>query len=204
MTSNDLALKGTTMDQEPDGELTVLLQEARAGRKDANDQLAKGIYNELRRVAAILLRRERADHTLQPSALVNEALVRLFGGSAIAEAPNRRYLFAAAGQAMRQVLVDHARRRRAAKRGGALTRVPLDEVLGFYEAQRLDILALNEALDRLMALNERQGLVVTLRFFAGLSVLEVAEALEVSVGTVESDWRVARAWLRNQLEEIAE
>ena len=77
-------------------------------------------------------------------------------------------------------------------------------MLGFYEAQRLDILALNEALDRLMALNERQGLVVTLRFFAGLSVLEVAEALEVSVGTVESDWRVARAWLRNQLEEIAE
>lgn len=191
------------MVQEPDGELTILLQEARAGRKDANDRLAKGIYDELRRTAAILLRHERADHSLQPSALVNEALLRLFGGPAVAEAPNRRYLFAAAGHAMRQVLVDHARQRRAAKRGGAMTRVPLDDVLGFYEAQQLDVLALNEAVDGLMALNERQGLVVTLRFFAGLSVPEVAEALEVSITTVESDWRVARAWLRDRLGGIA-
>jgi RNA polymerase sigma-70 factor, ECF subfamily len=192
------------VDHEAVGELTVLLEAARAGRKDAGDQLAREIYHELRRVAALLLRRERPDHSLEPSALVNEALLRLFGGSAIAEAPNRRYLFAAAARAMRQILVDHARRRRAARRGGAYSRVPLDDVLDHYEAQQLDMLALNEAVDELMSLNERQGLVVILRFFAGLSVPEVADALEVSVSTVESDWRIARAWLRDRLEGCGE
>ena len=106
-------------------------------------------------------------------------------------AQDRRYLFAAAAQAMRQVLVDHARRRGAVKRDGGGQRVPLDQVLQFFEDRRLDIVALHEALDRLMALDERQGLVVSLRFFVGLSVAEVADVLDVSVGTVEGDWRIA-------------
>jgi RNA polymerase sigma factor (TIGR02999 family) len=187
------------MDQEPRGELTALLDAARAGAPDAPDRLARAVYGELRRMAGDLMRREKVDHTLQPSALVNEALVKLFEGAALAAAPNRRYLFAAAAQAMRQVLIDHARKRHAAKRQGRRGRVPLDAVLAYFEDQRLDVLALDEALDRLMAMSERQGLVVALRFFAGLSVAEVAETLDVSVATVEGDWRAARAWLRGQL-----
>ncbi len=100
---------------------------------------------------------------------------------------------------MRQVLVDHARRRGAAKRDGGRNRLPLDQVLQFFEDRRLDIVALHEALDHLMTLHERQALVVSLRFFAGLSVAEVAEVLDVSIATVEGDWRIARAWLRGQL-----
>ena len=150
-------------------------------------------------MAGALMQRERPGHTLQPSALVNEAMVRLLEGSALNRSADRGYFFAAAAQAMRQVLVDHARRRRAAKRDGGRRRVPLDQVLQYFDDRRLDVLALHEALDRLMTLDERQGLVVSLRFFAGLSAPEVADVLDVSVGTIEGDWRIARAWLRGQL-----
>src|SRR5262249_44365942 len=134
--------------------------------------------------------------------LVNEAVIRLLNGATFEKAPNRRYLIGAAAQAMRQILVDHARKRKADKRDGKWNRVPLDEALGYLEAERLDIIALNEALDRLRAIHDRQGQVVELRFFAGLSVPEVAGVLDVSVGTVEADWRFARAWLRLQLEGV--
>ena len=134
-----------------------------------------------------------------PAPLVNEAVIRLLDGGVLVKAQDRRYLFSAAAQAMRQVLVDHARTRDAAKRAGGRERVPLDDVLAYFEAQHLDVIALHEAIDRLIALDERQGLVVALRFFAGLSISEVAEALDVSAATVEGDWRVARAWLRGQL-----
>jgi RNA polymerase sigma-70 factor, ECF subfamily len=180
-------------------DLTVLLAEARSGDTDARERLTRAVYGELRQMAGALMRRERPGHTLQPSALVNEAIVRLFEGEALDRAADRRYLFAAAAQAMRQVLVDHARRRDAAKRDGGRNRVPLDQVLQYFDERRLDVLALHEALDRLIALDERQGLVVSLRFFAGLSVPEVADVLDVSVGTIEGDWRIARAWLRGQL-----
>jgi RNA polymerase sigma factor (TIGR02999 family) len=180
-------------------ELSVLLEEARAGREGARDRLVQAIYSELRRTAGGLMRHERPDHTLQPSALVHEALLRLLSGETLADVPNRCYLFAVAAQAMRQVLVDHARRRRAAKREGGRARVPLDEALGALEEQGLDIIALHEALDRLAQAHPRQAHVVTLRFFGGLSVPEVAEALAVSVTTVESDWRFARAWLKGHL-----
>jgi RNA polymerase sigma factor (TIGR02999 family) len=187
------------MDQDQRGELTALIDAARAGESVAREKIARAVYGELRRMAGDLMRRERPDHTLQPSALVNEAMLRLLEGDVLASAPNRRYLFAAAAQAMRQALVDHARKRDAAKRDGGRGRVPLDAVLAHFEERRLDILALNDAIDRLIALSERQGLVVVLRFFAGLSVPEVAESLGVSVATVEGDWRVARAWLSGQL-----
>ena len=184
--------------------LTAILVEARAGDNNARDRLMHAVYGELRQMADVMMRRERPDHTLQPSALVNEALVRLLDGDALARAQDRRYLFAAAAQAMRHVLVDHARRRDAVKRDGGRHRVPLDQVLQFFEDRRLDVVALHEALDRLMTMDERQGLVVSLRFFVGLSVAEVAEVLDVSVGTVEGDWRIARAWLRTQLDgEVA-
>ena len=187
------------MDRVPAGDLTAILDEARAGVPHARDRLVRAIYGELRRMARGLMRRERPGHTLQASALVHEALIRLFDDDALAKAPDRHYLFAAAAQAMRQVLVDHARRRHAAKRGEGHRRVPLDEVLAPFEERHLDVLALHEAIDRLTERHPRQGLVVVLRFFAGLSIAEVAEALDVSTGTVEGDWRIARAWLRGQL-----
>jgi RNA polymerase sigma factor (TIGR02999 family) len=186
------------MDQNQREDLTALINEARTGGKVARDRLFRAIYVEFHRIAVALMGKERQGHTLQPTALVGEAVIRLINGHAIERAPDRRYLFGAANRAMRQALVDHHRKRNT--REGNLKRVPLDEVLAFLEEQNLDIEALDKALDRLAELYERQGLVVALRFFAGLSVAEVAEALDVSVGTVEHDWRFARAWLRDQLE----
>jgi RNA polymerase sigma factor (TIGR02999 family) len=187
------------MEAEGRGDLTAILSEIRAGRPDAQDRLIRAIYDELRRTAGRLMRRERPGHTLQPSALVHEALLRLRDGDALADIPNRRYLFAAAAQAMRQVLVDHARHRRTRKRGGHRVRVPLDQVLASFEEQGLEVIDLHQALDRLAQAHPRQAQVVTLRFFGGLSVPEVAETLEVSDTTIESDWRFARAWLKGQL-----
>ncbi len=192
------------MSKDHEADLTLVLDEARTGSKEAKDRLVQEVYGELRRMADGMMRRERPDHTLQPSALVNEVLIRLFESDALTRATDRRYLFAAAAQAMRQVLVDHARHRNAAKRAGGRDRVPLDDALAYFEEQHLDVVSLNEAIDRLMALNERQGLVVALRFFAGLSVPEVAEVLDVSAGTVEGDWRIARAWLHAQLGEAGQ
>jgi RNA polymerase sigma factor (TIGR02999 family) len=186
------------MDQNHREDLTALINEARTGGKVARDRLFRAIYAEFHRIAVALMGKERQGHTLQPTALVGEAVIRLINGRAIERAPDRRYLFGAANRAMRQALVDHHRKRNT--REGNLMRVPLDEVLAFLEERNLDIEALDKALDRLAQLYERQGLVVALRFFAGLSVAEVAEALDVSVGTVELDWRFARAWLRDQLE----
>jgi RNA polymerase sigma-70 factor, ECF subfamily len=182
-------------------DLTALLVEVRAGRSDAQVRLVSAIYSELRRMAAGLMRRERPDHTLQASALVHEALLRLLSGHALLDAPDRRYLFAAAAQAMRQVLVDHARGRRASKRPGKRNRVPLDGTLAVFDEQGLDVIALHEALQRLALGHPRPAQVVELRFFGGLTMPEVAETLDVSNTTAESDWRFARAWLRGQLGE---
>jgi RNA polymerase sigma factor (TIGR02999 family) len=188
---------------EPD-DLSILLEEVRAGREDARERLVNAIYSELRRIATGLMRGQRPDHTLQASALVHEAVIRLLNGDTLADVPNRRYLFTAAAQAMRQVLVDHARRRQAAKRDGGRVRVPLEAILVAFDEQGLDIIALHESLDNLAQSNPRQAEVVTLRFFAGLTVPEVAEALGVSDTTVESDWRFARAWLRRRLGEMVQ
>jgi RNA polymerase sigma-70 factor, ECF subfamily len=187
------------MDADQRGDLTAILSDIRAGRPDAQDRLVCAIYGELRRVARGLMHQERPGHTLQPSALVHETLLRLLDGDALADVPNRRFLFAAAAQAMRQVLVDHARRRRARKREGQRARVPLDEALSTFEEQGLDVIALHDALDRLAPAHPRPAQVVDLRFFGGLSVPEVAELLGVSDTTVEGDWRFARAWLLRKL-----
>ena len=184
---------------DPRGDLTELLDALGAGRQDARDQLVNLVYDELRRIAGGLMRKERPDHTLQPSALVHEALIRLWDGDTLRKASDRRYFFTSAAGAMRQVLVDYARRRNAAKRGGGWERLPLDDVLDVFEEQDVDVIDLDEALDRLSELDERQGVVVTLHCFAGLTFAEIADLLAVSPGTVKRDFRIARAWLRSQL-----
>jgi len=183
------------------GELTRILDRARAGDSRARGELVDAIYEELRRVAAGMMGRERADHTLSPTAVVHEAVIRLLGEEVFERAEGRGFLFAAAARAMREVLIDHARKRSAARRGGKWRRMPLDRVVDYFEEQGLDVVAVHEALDRLAELNERQAQVMTLRYFGGLTVPEVAAALGVSVVTVERDWRLARAWLGPQLQQ---
>lgn len=183
------------------GELTYILGRARAGDEHAKGELLTLVYEELRHVASHLMRRERIDHTLPPTAVVHEAVMRLLGDAVFDKAVDRNYLFASAARAMREVLIDHARRRSANRRGGGWHRMPLDNLVDYFTEQGLDLEAVHEALDRLAARNERQGQVMTLRYFGGLTVPEVAEALGVSVVTVERDWRLARAWLHEQLQE---
>jgi RNA polymerase sigma factor (TIGR02999 family) len=185
-------------------ELTLILGRARAGDERAKDELISLVYDELRQVAARLMRRERSDHTLPPTAVVHEAVIRLLGDNVFDKAVDRNFLFASAARAMRQVLIDHARRRSADRRGQGRQRVPLDLVVDYFEEQGLEVVAVHEALDRLAEMNERQGQVMTLRYFGGLTVPEVAEALGVSVVTVERDWRLARAWLHGQFREWIE
>jgi RNA polymerase sigma factor (TIGR02999 family) len=187
------------MSPTPPGDVTILLDEIRNGDPGALSLLVERIYAELRRMADELMNRERPDHSLQATALVHEALLRLFGSQVFGEAPNRAYLFGAAARAMQEVLTEHARRRSAAKRGGDRQRVPLDDVLDSLHAQHVNVIELTEAVDRLAVHNPRQAQVVSLRFFVGLAVPEVAEVLGVSVSTVENDWRFARAWLRRKL-----
>jgi RNA polymerase sigma-70 factor (ECF subfamily) len=175
----------------------------------AEDERAKGelialVYDELRRVASRLMRRERSGHTLSATAVVHEAVIRLLRGAAFDEATDRDYLFASAARAMREVLIDHARQRATDRRGGFWHRVPLDLVMDYFEEQGLDVVAVHESLDRLGEWNERQARVMTLRYFGGLTVSEAAKALGVSVVTVERDWRLARAWLRSQVREEEE
>ena len=186
---------------EPVQGLTMILGRARAGDERARGELIALIYDELRRVASRLMRRERPDHTLSPTAVVHEAVIRLLGEAVFDRAADRSFLFAAAARAMREVLIDHARRRAAGRRGGGRRRVALDAAVDYFEGQGLDVVAVHEALDRLAELDGRQAQVMTLRYFGGMTVAEVAAALGVSVTTVEQDWRLARAWLAGQLGE---
>ncbi|MGL4553341.1 MAG: ECF-type sigma factor [Gemmataceae bacterium] len=187
------------MPLDPADELTTLLDAVRGGDPAARGRLVERVYGELHRVAAGLMSREAAGHSLQPTALLHEAFDRLLTGAVLERATSRAYLFGAAARAMRQVLVDHARARRAEKRGGARDRRPLDDVLVAFEGRDLDVIELHEALDALAGFSPRQADVVTLRYFGGLSVPDAAAQLGVSVSTVESDFRLARAWLRRRL-----
>jgi RNA polymerase sigma-70 factor (ECF subfamily) len=180
-------------------DFTLIFGRARAGDERAKGELITLIYDELRRVATGLMQRERTGHTLSPTAVVHEAVIRLLGAAVFDKAADRGYLFASAARAMREVLVEHARRRAADRRGGGRRRVPLDRVVDYLEGQELDVIAVHEALDRLAEWNRRQSQVMTLRYFGGLTVPEIAASLGVSVVTVERDWRLARAWLGGQL-----
>ena len=186
------------MAETPQG-LTVVLGRARAGDEQARGELIALIYDELRRVASRLMRRERPDHTLPPTAVLHEAVIRLLGEGVFDRAVDRSFLFASAARAMREALIDHARRRAAGRRGGGRRRVALDAVVDCFEGQGLDVVAVHEALDRPAEQDGRQAQAMTLRYFGGMTVAEVAAALGGSVVTVENDWRLARAWLAGQL-----
>lgn len=186
------------MSDTPAPDVTALLDELTRGVPDAADRLAPIVYDELHRRATLALQREAQGHTLQPTELVHETFLRLVGQRATWR--NRSQFYAVASQAIRRLLIDHARKRRSAKRDHGI-RVTLDESIGDRaDAAPLDLLALDDALRRLEAADPRQGRVVELRFFAGLSVEDTAAALDVSPATVKRDWTFARAFLLRALE----
>jgi RNA polymerase sigma-70 factor (ECF subfamily) len=185
------------------GDVTRFLVDLQSGRPDASSQLIPLVYGELHRLALHQMRHERSDHTLQATALVHEAYLRLVDQSDRTW-QNRAHFIGVAAQVMRRILVDYARTRRTAKREGLLRRVPLEEPLLFTEQQSDELVALNEALERLAQIDARQSRVVELRFFGGLTVEETAEALGMSAKTVKRDWSVARAWLHRQVSKSTE
>ena len=178
----------------PRDDITQILHELRDGRSGAVEALLPVVYDELRAMAHRRLSPGARDVTLDTTALVHEAYLRLFDPARL-EWSDRRHFFSVAAIAMRQIIVDHARRRSAAKRGGAMRRVELDSTCLAVDDQAEGIVALNDALSRLSKLDERLGRIVELRFFGGLSVEEVAEVMEMSERTVKRDWRKARALL---------
>jgi RNA polymerase sigma-70 factor, ECF subfamily len=180
------------------GSITSLLTELSHGNKAVESDLAELVYRELHRLASIYMGRERGNHTLQPTALVNEVWTRL-GAEQNVSWENRSHFFAIASNRMRQVLVDHARKRRAAKRGGAQKQITLHDCLLGEQHQLVDVLALNEALDRLKVLDSRASRIVELHFFGGIPFEEMALLFGVSARTVKRDWSMARAWLHIEL-----
>ena len=182
----------------PQTGITQLIAGARNGERAALDELLPLVYEELRCLADHYLRQERPDHTLQPTALVHEAYLRLVGQTSISW-QNRAHFFSVAAQVMRHVLIDHARRHNADKRGGGGLRLSLDEAISFFEERDVNLIALDEALDRLAELDAQQARVVELRFYGGLTVEEVAEVLKVSTDAVRYDWRMAKAWLHREV-----
>lgn len=179
--------------------VTQLLNELGAGDRATLDRLVPLVFDELRRLAQSYLRRERADHTLQPTALVNEAYLRLVNQQDV-RWQNRAHFFGIAANLMRQILVDHARRRAADKRGGAdLERLSLTHAERVFEREDVDVLALDEALTGLNEFDPQQARIVELKFFAGLTIEETSEFLGVSHATIERDWKLARAWLKREL-----
>jgi len=185
------------MGQETD--VTQLLSEVRRGDQAAIDALFEKVYGELRALAGDYFRRERPDHTMQPTALVHEAYVRLVGSDNVAW-ENRAHFFNVAAQVMRNIMVDHARKHQSQKRGSG-NKVSLDEAISFSAEQNLDLVALDDALKELESLNEQQGRIVELRFFGGLKLEEVAQVLGVSPTTVSREWLKAKLFLKSQLAE---
>jgi RNA polymerase sigma factor (TIGR02999 family) len=179
-------------------QVTDLLARWRSGNREALDALMPLVYGELRRVARHYLSRERSDHTLQCTALVHEAYVRLAGGNP-PDWKDRAHFFGVAARLMRQILVDHARARRAAKRGGDAPRVTLDEEAVEAAPSGVDVVALDEALNDLAAISPQQSQIVELRFFSGLTIEETSEVLGVSAATVKRNWTTARAWLFREM-----
>ena len=180
-------------------EFDRLVDRLERGDRGALDEMLPVIYAELKRLAQLYLRRERPDHTLQPTALVHEAYMKLIDQRQVDWRNRAQFLGVAAG-AMRRVLLHHAETRNAQKRQGGLERVTLDAELAAIEQNAtVDVLDLNRALDRLAALDERQSRIVELRIFGGLSIEETAEVLDISPATIKRDWNVARLWLRREL-----
>ena len=186
------------MDSRPSSVVTQLLNNWREGDRKALDALLPLVYDELHRLAHFQLRKERPDHTLQSAALVHEAYLRLAGGTA-PQWESRSHFFGIAAQLMRQILVDYARRHGAAKRGGSVCKVSLEDAMVAAKKIDLDVVALDDALQALAAIDARQARVVELRFFSGLSLDEISTVMEIAPATVQRDWTAARAWLHREM-----
>lgn len=180
------------------GDVTQLLEAWSQGEPQAEEELMSVVFDELRLLAAGYLGKERPDHTLQPTALVNEAYLRLVDQRQ-ENWNNRGHFFAVAAKMMRRILVDHARSRRSGKRGAGVAPIPLAEVEDFYLGQPTDLLALDDALVDLAAFDAQKASIVELRFFVGMNLQEISEALDCSTATVTRHWRAARAWLYQQM-----
>ena len=180
-------------------EITQLLHQWSEGNREGLDQLLPLVYDELHRQAARYLRRERGEHTLQPTALIHEAYLKLIDQREV-QWQSRTHFFAIAAQLMRRILVDYARTKHREKRGGDDVKLPLEEAaLVAADEKGIDLLALDEALTRLAAMDEQQARVVELRYFSGLSLEETAEALNISRATAARDWNMAKTWLYREL-----
>ncbi|MBA2736464.1 MAG: sigma-70 family RNA polymerase sigma factor [Pyrinomonadaceae bacterium] len=184
-------------------EITRMLQEWSGGKQEALDALLPLVYEELHRQASRYLHRERAGHTLQTTALIHEAYLKLIDQRTV-NWQNRAHFFGVAAQAMRRILVDYARGKHREKRGGIGENLPLEEAgLVVSEERNIDLIALDEALTRLAVFDGRQARIVELRYFSGLSIEETAEVLRISPATVKSDWNVAKTWLRHEITRVA-
>ena len=183
--------------------ITALLNGLSWGDQERAAKLMPLVYGELRRLARRYMRRERPGHTLAATALVHEAYMRLAGQESL-NWQSRAHFYGFAARVMRQILMEHARRRDAAKRGGHFQRIALDEAVGFQEEPELDLFALDEALNRLATFDPRQCRLVEMRFFGGLTIEETAEALGVSPATVKREWLLAKAWLHRELRGASE
>ena len=191
------------MPSDPSYPVTDLLARWSEGDMAARDALVPLVYEQLRRIARKCLVSQRSDHTLQPTALVHEAYLRIAKGSSL-QWQNRAHFFAVAAQMMRQILVDHARRASAGKRGGGAITLVLDEDVPAQAQNNLDLIALDTAMKRLAALDERQCKIVELRFFGGLSIEETAHVMEISPATAKREWATARVWLHREIGSSAE
>jgi RNA polymerase sigma factor (TIGR02999 family) len=190
------------MNKPPPNEITERLVAWSAGDRGAFDQLLPVVYQELRRMAGNYLRQENPGHTLQPTALVHEAWLRLIGQERV-DWRNRAQFFGVAAQMMRRILVDHAKSKHREKRGGDAVKLSFDDVINLSRERAADLLALDDALDELARIDWRKSRVVELRYFGGFSVEETAQILEVSPETVMRDWKLAKAWLYQQIRREA-
>lgn len=188
------------MGEAESGQITLLLERMRLGDSAARASLAALVYPELKKIAARQMRRERPDHTLQPTALVHEVFLRLVSGGEV-PLQNRNHFFALSAELMRQILVDHARRRTAAKRGGGAKLLDVQEWQARIDENPELVLEIDRLLSRLTLLDRRQAAVVEMRYFGGLTEDEIAETLGISGRTVKRDWTMARAWMRKELSE---
>ena len=187
------------MSKEPPHEITRMLLELTDGNEEVVNQILPHIYDELRRLASSYLRRERSNHTLQPTALVHEAYMKLIDQSRV-KWQNRAHFFGIAAQVMRRILMDHARKHTAEKRGGEAELLPIEEeILIVSHDKSAELIALDDALQQLAEMDERKAKIVELRYFGGLSIEETAEVLGVSVPTVNREWRMAKAWLYSEI-----
>jgi len=186
------------MEGHPQTQITQLLKQWQEGDSGALESLMPLVYAELKRLAGSYLRRERPNHTLQSAALVNEAYLRLVDQNQT-QWQNKAHFFGIAAQMMRRILADHARGHNAAKRGAGIPKLELDEAMAHAQARNVNLLALEEALQKLENLDPQQGKIVELRFFGGLSIEDTANVLGISPATVKRDWSIARAWLFREL-----